>query len=100
MAQAQRVEAKKLVEGRTFLVEQLHVALRAEEPQDLDVLKRLCAQAPQLVRVELDVVIRIDDLVGTAEGEPVRRYEDRDTRWLQDPSHLGHRPIRVGHVLE
>ena len=58
-------------------VEDLHVALRAEDAADLDPLEVRLAERSQLLGVELDVVVGVDDLVGPAEGQPVRGDEDR-----------------------
>jgi hypothetical protein len=58
------------------------------------------AERAQLVRVVLDVVIRVDDLVGAPEREAVRRHEHGDSTGFQHSGGLGERAVGVRHVLD
>src|SRR6476659_1285621 len=66
----------------------------------LDRQKMGFAGRPQLLRVVLDPVVGVDDLLGVTEGEPVWGYEHSDAVRLNDARCLSQCAIGVWHVLE
>ena len=99
-AQAQRVQAQRRVELAVLGRHQPEVARGAEQPVQLDPLEARLAQLAQLMRVVLDVVVGVDDLVGPAERQPVRGDEHGHPAGLQDARHLGQHALGIGHVLD
>jgi len=97
---AQGVDAQDAVKCLALLVEELHVAVRAEDPAHRHLTKAVSAGGVELTRRELLVVVGIDDLVGPPEREAVGGDEDRDAVGTQDPRRLGERAFGVGHVLD
>ena len=67
--QPERIKAKRAVELAALLARELVVERRAEEPEDLNRFEPWDASLMiKLARRVLDVVVRIDDLVGPPEG--------------------------------
>ena len=76
------------------------VSVGAEEAAQLDLREMRLAQRAELIRVQLDVVVGVDDLVRAGEGQAVRGDEHGHTAALQHTRDLGERPLGVGNVLD
>ena len=75
-------------------------ARRAEQAPNRHLAEGALAEVPQLTVVELDVVVRVDDLVRAAESEPVGGDEDRLPAGLEHARGLGQHLLGIRHVLE
>ena len=69
-------------------------------PTQLHPLEPSGAEPPQLLGRVLDEVVRIDDLVGAREGQPVGSDEDRRPFGPEDPAHLREHSLGIRDVLD